>query len=72
VPLRRAEVVEDIRRSLPAEALAEIEGATFAEAARVSLRNAVVLHALGQDEQAVSWGRSAVTQAAKSWLARRG
>jgi hypothetical protein len=72
VPLRRAEVVEDIRRSLPAEALAEIVATWFAEAARVSIRNAVVLHALGQDEQAVSWGRSAVTQAAKSWLARRG
>lgn len=72
LPLRNRALVDAVRREIPADRLGEAIDAWFREGARESARCSVALRSLGREDGAVGWARSALTLAAKSWLARRG
>jgi predicted nucleotidyltransferase len=71
-PLRNEPLISRIRRSLPLEVLHGVIAQWLLEQARASLRCAIAAEVLGNLPGAVSWVQSTLTEAAKSWLARRG
>jgi hypothetical protein len=72
VPMRNAELLGELRRELPAEALAAAIARWSEEHARAAMRRATAMLVLGREDLAASWARTALTLAAKSWLAERG
>lgn len=71
-PVRRADLIEKIRDNLPYDDFAAVMHQWWAEHARHSMRHAVTLLTLGQNELAEVWGRAGLQQAAKSFAARHG
>lgn len=61
-----------LRRLLPEPDLRAIVSCWFGAQAEEAVRCAVALGALGQEAEAVSWARSALTLGAKCWLASLG
>jgi hypothetical protein len=72
IVVRDEELISRVRQHLPEAVLYEVIADWFLEQARNSLHCALALEALGTIPSAVSWAQSALTEAAKSWLARRG
>ncbi|MEU4243748.1 hypothetical protein [Actinoplanes sp. NPDC026619] len=71
-PVRRPDLITKVRENLAYDAFATVMTKWWAEYARQSVRHAVVLNSLGQDEQAAVWAKAGLQQAAKSWAARNG
>jgi hypothetical protein len=71
-PLRRADLVDKIKDTLAYDAFAELMSTWWAEHARQSIRHAIALDELGAPREAVTWARSGLLQAAKSWAAGKG
>lgn len=61
-----------VRELLPAKEFAELLARWWAHHARQSLLQARALATFGETAEAASWSRSALVQAAKSWLALHG
>ncbi|WP_315724859.1 MULTISPECIES: nucleotidyltransferase domain-containing protein [unclassified Bradyrhizobium] len=64
--------LSSVRRFLPRSVLDGVIATWLSEQARDSLHCAVAMDTLGLPASAVSWAQSALTEAAKSWLARKG
>jgi len=72
VDVRNETFLSSVRQLLPRGLLNEVIEIWLLEQARESLHCAIALEALGMLGPAVGWAQSALTEAAKSWLARRG
>jgi hypothetical protein len=72
MPIRNEPLISRIRHTLPPEVLHRTIAQWFLEQARASLRCAMAADVLGMLPTALSWAQSALTEATKSWLARRG
>ncbi|MFI6999311.1 hypothetical protein [Nocardia sp. NPDC050175] len=72
VPVWCGELIDRIRERLPLPQFDAITARWWARQARLSLRYAVVLAALGAREDADGWARNGAMQAMKYWAARRG
>jgi hypothetical protein len=70
--LRGTELIEDIRKRLPADDFPALMASWWAEHSRQSLRHAIALLELGEGDDAAAWARAGLLQAAKSWAAGRG
>ena len=72
VPMRNADLLDEIRKELPAETLTAVISRWSEEHARAAMRRASAMVLLDCEDLAASWARTALTLAAKSWLAQRG
>jgi hypothetical protein len=72
VPMHNPKLLEKLRGELPSEALAAAIARWSEEHARAAMRRASAMLVLGCEDLAASWARTALTLAAKSWLAQRG
>ncbi len=70
--LRGGELIETLRGELPSELLEQAISTWFLGQARKAARCAAALDALNDDLAAASWASSALTAAAKAWVARHG
>jgi hypothetical protein len=70
--LRRAGLIEDLRKLLPAGDFSALMTSWWAEHGRQSLRHAIALAELGECDEAAVWARAGLRQAVKSWAAERG
>lgn len=70
--VRGEALIARLKALLPAAEFTDVMARWWAHHARHSLLQAVALDALGEAGEAASWSRSALVQAAKSWLAARG
>ncbi|MGY0070504.1 hypothetical protein ACWZEH_27730 [Streptomyces sp. QTS137] len=71
-PLRGHALVDEVKAQFPQERFRTVAADWWAHAARQSLRHAMAMLCLGEDEEAVDWARSGLVQAVKSWAAVRG
>jgi len=70
--LRGEALMAKTKALFPAAEFADVLARWWAFHGRHSLLQALALDALGETSEAASWARSALVQAAKSWLAARG
>jgi len=71
-PLRRGELIDDLRTLLPAGDFSALMTSWWAEHSRQSLRHAIALAELEEYDEAAAWAKAGLLQAAKSWAAGRG
>ena len=71
-PLRHPELIEELRKPLPAGDFSALMTTWWAEHSRQSLRHAIALAELGEGDEAAAWARAGLLQAVKSWAAGRG
>ncbi|MBM4791768.1 hypothetical protein HXP44_06780 [Streptomyces sioyaensis] len=71
-PLRNGELVAKVKGLMSVDDFRTTVREWWAHHARQSMRYALVLRELGQDEEAAAWTEAGLLQAVKSWAAGRG
>ncbi|MFD0654540.1 hypothetical protein ACFQ2Y_44760 [Streptomyces malaysiensis subsp. malaysiensis] len=71
-PLRNPDLVAKVKGLMSFEDFQDTMREWWAHHARQSIRHALALRELGQDEEAAAWTEAGLLQAVKSWAAGRG
>ncbi|KOG75616.1 MULTISPECIES: hypothetical protein [Streptomyces] len=71
-PLREPELVAKVKDLMSFDDFRTTVGEWWARAARQSIRYALALRQLGQEQEAAAWTEAGLLQAVKSWAAGRG